>query len=77
MKMHWSPSMMTFVGSLILALVASVGFVGIIRGQGGVAFAFIVVSIIGTGLFVGGLLLTHDNHAELRKEQSVQPSHTH
>jgi hypothetical protein len=73
MKMHWSPNMMTFVGSLILALVASLGFVGVIRGQGGVAFAFIIVAMIGTGMFVGGLLLNHDNHSQQR-EGEPQPS---
>jgi hypothetical protein len=63
MKMlNWSPNMMTFVGALMLALVASIAFVALVRGEGGAAFAFITISIIGTGLFTAGVLANHDNH---------------
>ncbi|MGO9061600.1 MAG: hypothetical protein ACLQU2_30130 [Candidatus Binataceae bacterium] len=62
MKLHWSPNMMTFVGSLILALVASLAFVALVRGEGGAAFAFITMSMIGTGMLVAGVLLKHDLH---------------
>lgn len=54
--------MMTFVGSLILALVASLAFVALVRGEGGAAFAFITMSMIGTGMLVAGVLLKHDLH---------------
>ncbi|HXR36897.1 MAG TPA: hypothetical protein VN754_13150 [Candidatus Binataceae bacterium] len=60
-KINWSPNMMTFVGALMLALVASLAFVALVKGEGGGAFAFITISIIGTGLFTGGVLLNHDN----------------
>lgn len=62
MKLHWSPNMMTFVGSLILAMIVSFAFVALVRGQGGGAFAFITVSIIGTGMLVGGVLTRQDHH---------------
>jgi len=61
-KINWSPNMMTFVGALMLALVASLAFVALVKGEGGGAFAFITISMIGTGLFTGGVLLNHDNH---------------
>jgi hypothetical protein len=54
--------MMTFVGAMILGLVASLAFVAVVKGQGGGAFAFITMSMIGTGMVVSGLLLNHDNH---------------
>jgi hypothetical protein len=70
MKFHWSASMMIFVGSIVLAFVGSLGFLGLVKGEGGGAFAFVIISMIGTGMFVGGLLLNHDNHfAEQEQEQ--------
>ena len=60
-KITRSPNMMTFVGALMLAVVASLAFVALVRGEGGGAFAFITIAIIGTGLFTGGVLLNHDN----------------
>jgi hypothetical protein len=62
-KINWSPNMMTFVGALMLALVASLAFVALVRGEGGGAFAFITIAIIGTGLFTAGVLANHDSHA--------------
>jgi hypothetical protein len=72
MKIHWSPNMMTFVGAMILALVASLAFVSAVRGQGGGAFAFITISMIGSGMVVAGLLLNHDNHVTDQQGQQQQ-----
>jgi hypothetical protein len=72
MKIHWSPNMMTFVGALILGLVASIAFVAVVRGHGGGAFAFITISMIGTGMFVAGLLLNHDNRFANNQEQQTE-----
>ncbi len=60
-KITWSPNMMTFVGALMLAMVASLAFVALVKGEGGGAFAFITIAIIGTGLFTAGVLANHDN----------------
>jgi len=66
--------MMTFVGAIILGLVISLGFVAAVKGQGGGAFAFIAISMIGTGMVVAGLLLNHDvaanNHQETQRVQA-------
>jgi predicted lipid-binding transport protein (Tim44 family) len=79
MKFHWSPNMMTFVGALILGLVVSLAFVAAVKGQGGGAFAFIAISMIGTGMVVAGLLMNHDaavnNHQQMAQQQGqMQPS---
>jgi hypothetical protein len=72
MKIHWSPNMMTFVGSMVLGLLFALAFLADVRGQGGGAFAFIVLAMIGTGMVVGGLLLNHDNHAVTRPEPTIK-----
>ena len=68
MKFHWSPNMMTFIGSMLLALVVSVGFVALMRGEGGGAYAFIMTSMIGTGMLVAGLL-PHDEDQLISREE--------
>lgn len=75
-KINWSPSMMTFVGALMLALVASLAFVALVRGQGGGAFAFITISVIGTGLFTGGVLLNHDSRAVEHEHERMNATQT-
>lgn len=69
--------MMTFVGAIVLGLVISLAFVAAVKGQGGGAFAFIAISMLGTGMVVAGLLLNHDgavnNHQEMQQAQ-VQTS---
>lgn len=72
MKIHWSPNMMTFVGAIILALVASLAFVSAVKGQGGGAYAFITISMIGSGMFAAGLLINHDNEFAERQDQQQQ-----
>ncbi len=74
MKIRWSPNMMTFVGSLVLGLLFSLAFVATVRGQGGGAFAFITLAMLGTGMVVGGLLLNHDNHFANAEEQQAKPN---
>ena len=76
MKFHWSPNMMTFVGSMIMALVASLAFVALVRGEGGGAFAFITISMIGTGMLVAGVLLNHDNQLVNRDQEQAKVSQT-
>ncbi len=77
MKIRWSPNMMTFVGAIVLGLVISLAFVAAVKGQGGGAFAFIAIAMLGTGMVVAGLLLNHDeavnNHQEMQQAQ-VQAS---
>ncbi len=77
MKIRWSPNMMTFVGAIVLGLVISLAFVAAVKGQGGGAFAFIAISMIGTGMVVAGLLLNRDeatnNHQQMQQAQ-VQAS---
>ena len=70
-KLHWSPNMMTFVGAIILGLVASLAFVAVVKGQGGGAFAFITIALIGTGMFVAGILLNHGQHTEHEQEPKL------
>jgi hypothetical protein len=72
MKIHWSPNMMTFAGSIVLGLIFSLAFVAAVRGQGGGAFAFIIMAMVGTGMVVAGLLLNHDNHVANHQEQQVK-----
>ncbi len=72
MKFHWSPNMMTFFGAIVVALVLSLAFVSAVRGQGGGAFAFIVISMIGSGMVTAGLLLNHDHEATERQESLGQ-----
>ncbi len=70
--------MMTFVGAIVLGLVISLAFVAAVKGQGGGAFAFIAISMIGTGMVVAGLLLNHDvavnNHQQVQQQAQMQPS---
>lgn len=72
MKLHWSPNMMTFVGSMIMALVVSLGFVALVKGEGGGAFAFITMSMIGTGMLVAGLLLNHTENLIGQQEEQAR-----
>ena len=74
MKLHWSPNMMTFIGSLIMALVASVAFVALVRGEGGGAFAFITMSMLGTGMLVAGRLLKHEGNPLAREQEQARAS---
>jgi hypothetical protein len=71
-KIHWTPNIMTLVGAMVLALAASLAFVALVKGVGGGAFAFIFISIVGTGLFTAGILLNHDGHFA-NHEQQAQP----
>jgi hypothetical protein len=75
-KINWSPNMMTFVGALMLALVASLAFVALVRGAGGGAFAFIAISIIGTGLFTAGVLANHDNRVAEHEHERINATQT-
>jgi hypothetical protein len=68
MKLHWSPNMMTFIGSLVMAMVVSFAFVALVRGEGGGAFAFITMSMIGTGMLVGGVLTRLDRHLFINEQ---------
>jgi len=74
MKFHWSPNMMTFIGSMILALVVSLAFVALVKGEGGGAFAFIATSMIGTGMLVAGILLNVDHHLANREQEQAKVS---
>jgi hypothetical protein len=62
--------MMTFTGALMLALVASLAFIALVRGEGGGAFAFITIAVIGTGLFTAGVLLNHGH----QEQENTNPS---
>lgn len=77
MKLHWTPNMMTFVGSILLGLLFSLAFIATVRGHGGGAFAFIIVAMVGTGMVVAGLLLNHDNHFSSDREGHAKAPQVH
>lgn len=77
MKLHWTPNMMTFVGSILLGLLFSLAFIATVRGHGGGAFAFIIVAMVGTGMVVAGLLLKHDNHFSSDREGHAKAPQVH